>query len=309
VTDRELRAELARALGGPVTALRRRPLAYRSSYAIEELDVRLGDGSSRRLLLKDVSRAALAPEAAGAKPGFLLDPRREIAVYRDILGPLEVGTPALLASVADPGTDTFWLVLERVAGELLWQADGWDAWEATARWLAELHLRRVPASSVLLRYDETWLRTWLARAIAFAPPGSLHRLARGFDAVVSRLAAWPASLLHGELYPSNVLVERGGVRVIDWEMAGVGPGVLDLAALTAGGWSADERARLVRAYHRTWTAGGGRASEAELLETLEHARLAVALQWLGWSGDWTPPPEHAHDWLTDALVAAERVGL
>ena len=32
------------------------------------------------------------------------------------------------------------------------------------------------------------------------------------------------------------------------------------------------------------------------------ASLLVALQWLGWSDDWTPPPEHRHDWLSEALA-------
>jgi hypothetical protein len=40
---------------------------------------------------------------------------------------------------------------------------------------------------------------------------------------------------------------------------------------------------------------------------LEDARLLVAVQWLGWSDGWRPPPEHAHDWLADALDAAERL--
>ena len=34
---------------------------------------------------------------------------------------------------------------------------------------------------------------------------------------------------------------------------------------------------------------------------LARCRLHLALQWLGWSPDWRPPPEHAHDWLGEAL--------
>jgi hypothetical protein len=63
----EVRAELERALGEhdgqpvSVVAFGRRPGAYRTSYAIEELDVELADGRRLRLMLKDLSRASLHP--------------------------------------------------------------------------------------------------------------------------------------------------------------------------------------------------------------------------------------------------------
>jgi hypothetical protein len=44
-------------------------------------------------------------------------------------------------------------------------------------------------------------------------------------------------------------------------------------------------------------------------QALDAAQLHLSLQWLGWSPDWTPPPEHARDWLADALATAERLGL
>jgi hypothetical protein len=28
---------------------------------------------------------------------------------------------------------------------------------------------------------------------------------------------------------------------------------------------------------------------------------------LGWSSDWTPPPQHARDWLAEAAALAARV--
>ncbi len=38
-------------------------------------------------------------------------------------------------------------------------------------------------------------------------------------------------------------------------------------------------------------------------------RLYIAVQWLGWSRDWSPPAEHAHDWLSEALSLAEELEL
>ena len=47
-----------------------------------------------------------------------------------------------------------------------------------------------------------------------------------------------------------IVPEDNGLRIcpVDWELAARGPGLLDLAALSAGRWSDDERDRLARAY-------------------------------------------------------------
>ena len=42
---------------------------------------------------------------------------------------------------------------------------------------------------------------------------------------------------------------------------------------------------------------------------LDCARLHLAIQWLGWSPEWTPPPEHARDWHAELPRLLERVGL
>jgi len=31
------------------------------------------------------------------------------------------------------------------------------------------------------------------------------------------------------------------------------------------------------------------------------------VRWLGWSPQWSPPPEHAQDWLHEALSLAEKL--
>ena len=111
--------------------------------------------------------------------------------------------------------------------------------------------------------------------------------------ILSRL---PRTLIHGEFYASKVLIAGDRVAGVDWEMSGVGPGVLDLAALVTG-WEGDYRGAIL--------AGYGDVSH----EALDAAQLHLAVQWLGWSADWTPPPEHARDWVAEALQAAERLGI
>lgn len=208
----------------------------------------------------------------------------------------------------------------------LYQLGDLASWEAVARWLAIMHTRLatwtepVVQRARLLRYDARFYQQWPRRALAFArraDPGVARRvewLVGRYDQVVERLVALPLTVIHGELYASNVLVQETaeGPRVcpVDWEMAAVGPGLIDLAALTAGNWTDQDRTSLALAYHAALDLAGDRAPRpADFLTALDHCRLHLAVQWLGWSPDWSPPPEHAHDWLAEALRLAERLAL
>jgi Ser/Thr protein kinase RdoA (MazF antagonist) len=273
-------------------ALRRRPFEYRSSAPLAELEV---DG--RALLLKDLSPRALTERARAAKVDFLHEPRREIEVYRSLLEGADLGTPALAASVVEPERDRYWLIVEKVRGTELYQA-GLEDWPRAARWLARLHDRfaGLDPPEFLARYDKPYFECWPDRAgVSLA----------GYPAVAERLARLPATLVHGEPYASNVLLAGERVCVVDWELAGVGPGVLDLAALTLG-LAEEEASVLVDAYRDALERP---PDAARLRSDLDCARLHLALQWLGWSREWAPPPEHAVDWQAELPRLAERVGL
>jgi aminoglycoside phosphotransferase (APT) family kinase protein len=310
VTDAALSDAVAAALQRPVRAVARHPFPYSSSYRIEQLDVTDGDGRRLSLLFKDLSSG---PPNAG-KPAFAADPLREIGVYELVLGPGGVDAPACLGAHVDAARDRAWLFLELLEGRPLWQIGDNEAWTAAARWLAGLHERPLPASAPrLLRYDAVWFGRWLERARARTPPGALDGLARGYQRVIDRLTGWPPCFVHGEFYPANVLLQSTDagyrVRPLDWEMAGIGPGLLDLAALTAGGWGAAERRAYALAYFAASPAWLRRRGEADFLDALEHCRLHVAIQWLGWSAAWEPPGERAHDWLAEAVQIAAELGL
>ena len=281
VTDAALRDALASALGRPVGPLLRRPWDYASSAPMEVISA----PGLAPLLFKQLG------EEGGARPAFLADPAREIAAY-DLL-PAELGAPRRIGAVRDGARA--WLFLELVDGIPLWQAAGIDEWEAAARWLARLHATPVPRAPHLLAHDAALAHRWLARALAAAP--ELAAIAVAADAAIERLARLPRVLVHGELYPANVLVAADGrIRTVDWETLGTGPAALDLAALTSGAWRAEDRARVLAAYRAA--AGTGAADDGDLAA----ARLVGALQWVGWSAGWTPPPEQRHDWLGDALA-------
>jgi len=313
-----------------VVRLERRPSIYSTSFAIEELDVRLDDDTSFRLLYKDVSRHALLEDARQAKPTFLYDPLREIETYRSILEPHRFGTPICYGAIVEPRAERYGLLLEKVPGVELYQVGDLATWRRVAEWLALMHARFARQSEALarvaplLRYDAGYYRLWAerARATLGRTPTRLSRDERrsteqlfgNYDQVVERLVALPMTFVHGEFYASNVLVHEHGeaLRVcpVDWEMAALGPGLVDLAALTAGRWTAGEKEDLALAYHAALIpCGNWPLAPDEFLVALDYCRLHLAVQWLGWSQDWTPPPEHAHDWLGEAVGLAEKLGL
>jgi len=275
-------AELQAALG--IATVHRRPWPYHSSFPMEELDL-----GGMRLLLKD-----LAGSGDLLRPSLAPQPRREIAVYRDVLQPLGLDGPALVAAADE--TSAGWLVLELIEGTLLWQIGELEIWQEAARWLARLHALDVPGNECLVRYDAAHLRSRLELT-----PEAEALAAR----VADRLASLPTRLIHGDFYPANVLVEPGPrIRVVDWETCGIGPAVLDVAALVSGRWSESKRQRILEAYVA--------ACPPQLQPSAEdvlYARLLLAAQWIGWHDDWRPPPEQRHDWHAEFAELRERLAL
>ena len=172
---------------------------------------------------------------------------REIAAYRDTLTQLDLSTPAFVGAAGDL------LLLEWVEGIPLWQSGDLADWEAAARWLARLHTSVIAGP--------------LPPATLRAPQHVLCHPA------AARLAALAPVPIHGEFFPANVLVSGGRIRPLDFETFGLGAGVLDLAALTAGEWPGDEPARIAAAYLAALPARLRPPPGA-----LEDARLLVELQ-------------------------------
>jgi thiamine kinase-like enzyme len=114
-------------------------------------------------------------------------------------------------------------------------------------------------------------------------------------------------LVHGDFYPSNIIVAGDRIAVVDWELAGTGPAVLDLAALAAGGWSSEQRHDLIRAYHEETLVQRRPETFTALVRRVELASLHLALRWVGSAPDWEAPYEHRRDWFADAVAALARL--
>jgi aminoglycoside phosphotransferase (APT) family kinase protein len=167
----------------------------------------------------------------------------------------------------------------------------------------------------LLRYDVKMMTRWAHRAAEHGPSAHRDRLreiAARYDVVLEPMLSAAPTPIHGEFYASNVLVDnpRSPSRVcpVDWEMAALGPPLVDLAALVSGAWTASDRDAIGAAY-RSALPPAERPADRDFRIALDACRLQVALQWLGWSEGWSPPAEHATDWLASALSLADSFGL
>jgi hypothetical protein len=326
VTDAELLEALTGGVDGrKVAGLTRRPYRYATSAPLERVRVALEDGDELDLILKHLAGERMPGGAQAGKPEFLNDPMRELETYRRLLDPAGIG-PRYLAGVARREPAAHWLLIEKVPGVELWQIGELEIWERAASWIGALHARWTDRADELralnphlIDHSASWFEAWSRRAVAAlersADPraSTLAASLERYGEVAEGLAGLPRTFVHGELYPANVLVvttERPpGIYPVDWEMAAIGPGLIDLAALAAG-YGPEERERLETAYVRGVVEAGGPSPDPEELTVgLARCRLHLAIQWLGWGEDWRPPPEHSHDWLDEARDLTESLGL
>jgi hypothetical protein len=199
-----------------------------------------GGRRSERLVLKEplgTTRAGLA--GAG---------RREVGVYQSLASHLPLHTPALIAgsSLGD------WLVMELIPGGIEPEEWGRQDYLQAIEGLAGLHDRfwslgeDLDAFAWLSRPQDTDFEVHLTAArqalerlisaghpAALAEdPGRMHlleTLIKRAGSIAAPLREEPATLLHGDYWPGNIAADQdGGQVVFDWQLAAVGPGVLDL---------------------------------------------------------------------------------
>jgi hypothetical protein len=309
---------------GKIVRLETNPCADKTSFNLLDLEIELEDGTILQLLLKDLGTKNLHETARRVKPGFLYDPMREIKAYQEILAPNLLGTARFYGAVVRPDVDLYWLFLEKVTGSRICFVRGRTAWLQAARWLARFHSRfagqreTLDRANHLLRYDAPFYRVWLERAETFQSVGirqtDWNSLVRNYGRAIERLIRLPSTLVHGEFYASNILVQKTGdgcrICPVDWETIAVGPGLIDLAALTSGSWADGDRIEMAVAYQDALLCEGmAPCALDDVLSSLADCRLHLAIRWLGWAPDWSPPPENAQNWLTEAISLSEKMSM
>lgn len=235
-----------------VRSVSREPSPFARRSRAEVVTVERTDGTVERRFVK-----RLAPETHPDKRRR----DREPLVFRRLLEPARqesrLPVPHCHRAYRDAVSREHVLVLEHVDGWPL-KYHGLEHWATAARELARLHasfaawgtlLRRC---DFLLRLDGGYFRAWAGRAPAAVAARAptlerrVRRVLRDHDAVAELLGAQPPTLVHNDLAPKNVVVETASdparICFVDWEMAGVGCGLLDLAHLMHGLGGGDREA-------------------------------------------------------------------
>ena len=242
--------------GAALAELRRSRFPYIGSYDCYAVEVRTKDGDELQIFQKDFAFTRQSKD----------DPQRrrerELRVYRDLLAKAELGTAAYYGSVWDESEDRYWLLIELVRGTLI-EAANIETGPLAAAWLARLHghFQREPGElascELLARYDVDFFRSKAAHALRDASSicessaRKLETVLAGFEPVAQAMAAPPFTLVHGGYIPWHILLDtkREPVRVcaIDWELAGIGSTLYDLAFFVADA-EPDVRDRICDAY-------------------------------------------------------------
>lgn len=210
---------------------------------------------------------------------------REVRFYREVAPTVHIRTPRCHASVFDPATSDFVLLLEdlaparqgdQIAGCTIAQA------ELALDELARLHAPRWGEAALsglewlphatptgLARRGQMYQAVWprfLETYEGALPPGGValgerfgRALTRGLDP-----SGAPPCVTHGDYRIDNMMfgTEAGGypLAVVDWQTVGISAGAFDAAYLLGAGPLVAERRRdeerLVRRYHDALRDGG-----------------------------------------------------
>ena len=282
-----------------IRELRRRALRTSRSFRTERVRVILDGGESVRVFFKDLDPRHQTEKAQQVRAFDFAPGRREVRMYQSVLSPARFGTPHLYASRWEPEQDIYWLFLEDAGSTLVRNSHDMTPWVAAARWIARFHAatRSLPDSQTgfLPQFDRRHYRRCADTVQRILPDLDARErrvVGRGLDCYagqIDRLSALPRNVIHGQFFGQNIVLRRGGpvhaIAVVDWESAAMGPGLFDLASLTAGRWTREQRQSMWAAYVAQYQNETGQQIDRESFRRdLCTVALYQSLEWIGWWG-------------------------
>lgn len=316
--DDELATLLSRALklNAGIESIARQPSPFVTLFPAEVLTLTLSDGRQLRVFLKH-----LGPEQANQPDKERRD--REARVYQDLLrdgGDLPV--TRYFASRHNARTSRQELYLEYVDDWSL-QYHDLEHWFTAARRLADLHAHFALRASelrgcgFLLKLDEAYFDAWAGRAHEAMAEQSdeladrLENLRRGYAPACDLLASQPVTLVHNDLACKNVLADRATrparICIIDWELAGIGCGLLDLVHLKYGLAGLHDAKMLETYCAQARSSHLLPASARQLRRVVAACELHKTLYRLAHSPAWRLPPARLTQWVAEAETFLRRV--
>lgn len=125
------------------------------------------------------------------------------------------------------------IFLEMLPGEELYSHTDESSWICAAMTLSQIHREFLTANTSINATIPFSNRT--ADKLHQARLNTAHNTlwTAYMDAVSQRFSIAPKTLIHGDMFPTNILVHRGSCKFIDWENAGISPYMMDIGRLTA----------------------------------------------------------------------------
>jgi hypothetical protein len=208
----------------------------------------------------------------------------EADVYRDVLQSCGMPVPAFLGTYRDAKTGWTWLVLDYLSGAEK-SGETENGLVRAVEWLGNFHALHEGtniAHSTLRVYDIEYFVEWAARTIEYTRPYVdelpwLRPMCEAYFERVANLLQGPLTIIHGEYYYKNVLVADDVAYPVDWETAAVGPGVIDIAAITECWREATVSECIARYCASRWPDG----APPDFQSSLEIARAYWLFRWLG----------------------------
>lgn len=298
-----------------VGGLSRSPSPFASRVPAEVVTAELAEGMTYRLFLKSPGN-----EEADHPDKQRRD--RELLVYADLFADRELPVPRWLGGGWNPRIRRHDLYLEHIDDwDLRYQ--GLEYWYLSAGCLGDLHRafaqarEDLLARDYLLRLDADYFNAWAHRALA-AVRWQSARLGRRHERVVGAfrrgaelLAVQPPTLVHNDLSPKNVLADRSArparICFVDWEMAGIGCGLLDLAHLKYGLQPPEEAELCASYYEAVRGADVLPGKEKELMAVLAACEIHETNVRLWCSARWSLPEDRLEEWISDTEAALGRI--
>ena len=308
---------LQEALGRPVVVctLNHEPSSFATLFPADILHIGLESGEKISLFLKH-----LGSEESDHPDKQCSD--REVRIYDELFRKDDLPIVKYYGSKWNDKTKRRELFLEYI--------DDWNLkyqelahWFTAARRLAHFQMyfanqaEKLSDCEYLLRFDDVYLCEWADMALSAVADQSLELATKleyvvsNYDRIVELLTRQPLTLVHNDISPKNVIADRSSeparICFIDWEMAGVGCGLMDLVHLKYGLDPLNDK-KMCEAYCAELTETGLLPSnQQDLRNLLAACELHKTLYRLAHSKIWELPIETVAQWVIEAEQFFSRV--
>ena len=201
------------------------------------------DRRNERVCQEAAGALALAPEVVHHEDGLLISRLIE-------------GRTLTAADLREPA------VLDRLAALLRRLHGSWDALVGEVLYFCPFQVIRTYAST--------------ARRLGAELPDDLDSMLEGARRISRRIAPFRPVLCHNDLLPANLIDDGQRLWLVDWEYAGVGNPLFDLANVSANaGLAEDHEAGLLAAYRETAEADPRDLAELRIFKAASLLREAL----------------------------------